>query len=101
MRMYIKIKYFQDQIKPEPPPHQKKKKKPKKPKKKKKKKQKNPKKTAFFFIGLIRVSRRYPMNLIFRLYGHIISTHALLMYETAVLLKHRVESSPNKYASFN
>ena len=91
MRMYIKIKYFQDQIKPKPPPH----------KKKKKKKQKNPKKTAFFFIGLIRVSRRYPMNLIFRLYGHIISTHALLMYETAVLLKHRVESSPNKYASFN
>ena len=90
MRMYIKIKYFQDQIKPEPPPHQ-----------KKKKKKKNTKKTAFFFIGLIRVSRRYPMNLIFRLYGHIISTHALLMYETAVLLKHRVESSPNKYASFN
>ena len=90
MRMYIKIKYFQDQIKPEPPPHQ----------KKKKKRKKNQKKT-FFFISLIRVSRRYPMNLIFRLFGDIISTHTLLMYETAVLLKHRVESSPNKYASFN
>ena len=88
--MYVKIKYLM-QKNPNLPPT----------KKKKKKKKKNPKKTTIFLISLIRVSRRYPMNLIFRLFGHIISTHTLLMYETAVLLKHRVESSPNKYASFN